>query len=154
MSIAYVLVGMPGSGKTAFREKLKLTSISTDDIIERHARSFGKTYSEVFHITIGNAEKEMWANLGQTVNDRLPFVVDRTNLTKKSRAKVLNRIPGYYTKIAIVFPSPDNILEILVDRAKATGKDIPMAAIKEMNDNFVYPAHDEGFDIIMEYKRS
>ena len=49
----YVLVGVPGSGKSTWVANQQWTEdcarVSTDEYVEMYAQSVGKTYTEVFH---------------------------------------------------------------------------------------------------------
>jgi glycopeptide antibiotics resistance protein len=49
----YVLIGVPGSGKSTWIKNQKWTDtcviVSTDEFVEEYAKSVGKTYSEVFN---------------------------------------------------------------------------------------------------------
>ena len=50
--VAYILIGLPGSGKSTWirnnQTKDDFVVISSDDEIEKYAKSQSKTYSEVF----------------------------------------------------------------------------------------------------------
>ena len=104
MTTALFLVGLPGSGKSTFRELCKGYLVaSSDDFIETQARSEGKTYNDVFKKYIEPATKHFNHMVSHAVAGKLPLIVDRTNLTISSRAKVLAKIPVNWTKIAVVF---------------------------------------------------
>lgn len=146
-----MLVGVPGSGKSTWRNKHynrandRTAIFSTDDIIEDIARQFGFTYSEVFKDAITLADKAAFKRLKKWVDCCDRIVIDRTNLTKKGRAKILNLIPDEFEKTAIVFPYPDDIEERLNSRV---GKVIPLKLVQDMYSKYEAPSLDEGFDFI------
>ena len=55
MATVYVLIGLPGSGKSTFRDKhiaanptIEFVTCSTDDLIEEFAAKEGITYDQAF----------------------------------------------------------------------------------------------------------
>lgn len=149
----YMLVGVPGSGKSTwvnqyvdFRSHDNLYIASTDDIIEGIALVDGKTYNEVFKDNIKAAEKQMYENVMDATSRDLDIIWDQTNLTRKSRAKKLIMIPDHYEKIGVLFPTPDDLWERLLNREGASGKSIPSHIIRSMIEMIEQPMLDEGFD--------
>lgn len=69
--VLWMLVGVPGSGKSTWIENADLeegrgrdtTVLSTDYFIECVAAIHGKTYNEVFHDTIKYANRKMYEDL-------------------------------------------------------------------------------------------
>lgn len=151
----YMLIGVPGSGKSTWYSKFvteatkgphNLSYISTDMIIDLVARSQGKTYDQVFQDNIKNAEKMMYESVVDAVQDGCDIVWDQTNLNRKSRAKKLIMIPDHYEKIAVYFPTPDDLEQRLANRP---GKTIPYHVMKSMLSSIEYPQMDEGFNKII-----
>lgn len=138
-----MLIGLPASGKSTYAENSGLTSsacwISTDNIIQDIADDYGFTYDEIFKDAIGLAEKVMWRSLEHAHNKGYDVVIDRTNLTRKSRARFIRFLTGYEFE-AVVFPTPENWEERLASR---TGKTIPQHILNTMK--LEYPTLDEGF---------
>lgn len=154
--VLYVLVGLPGCGKTTWRnfltdnntDKNLYITISTDDYIEEQALLENKTYSEVFKQHIENAEEACWTRAEIAFNAGLDVIWDRTNLTVKSRKRVLNIAPNDYVKIAVVFPLPPN--DVWQNRLmNRPGKVIPKEALDNMKALYVAPTVDEGFDYVL-----
>jgi predicted kinase len=150
----YMLIGVPGSGKsTWFSNYVKEVTkgphntalASSDMYIELLARSRGKTYNEVFQDVIKEAEKAMYESVMEAVADNADIVWDQTNLNRKTRAKKLIMIPDHYQKIAIYFPTPDDLDARLASRP---GKTIPEHVMKSMISSLEFPQYDEGFDVI------
>ena len=148
----YILVGPPGSGKTTWIEKEFHEGcfvVSTDNIIQDVAESDGKTYDEVFPKFIKVADRLMWEGFDDLVDGRYdPIIVDRTNMSVKSRQKFFDRLnqwhKGHGYKIhAVVFPKPEDAEH--TRRLNRPGKTIPPHVIQSMLASFEMPTLDEGF---------
>jgi predicted kinase len=151
--ILVVLVGIPGSGKTTWAKKTfgsgvyKERAISTDLYIEIKAEKLNKTYTELFTKYIKEAEKVMEAKFNGLVRKKKLIIWDQTNVTKKKRKKILNKIPNNYKTFVFVFDvDEDTVNERLEDRANETGKSIPITVMNTMRRSFTTPTKDEGFD--------
>ena len=146
----YMLIGIPGSGKSTWQKNSKAAMTaylaSTDQFIELYASINHKTYDEVFKDIIKSAEKDMYEMVMTAVKNDGDIVWDQTNLNRKTRAKKLIMIPDYYEKIAVVFPVPDDLDKRLANRP---GKTIPYHVMKNMIDSFEYPQMDEGINVIV-----
>lgn len=149
-----LLVGLPGSGKSTWVKSYLLTNpdyvvVSSDDIIDAYAKSVGKTYTEVFSEYMGNAEVEYNIRLSAAIREGKNIIVDRTNLSPKSRRKITSKVTKDYKKIAIVFNTPiEEIKERLIKRENETGKEIPDYVIVTMMNSYIEPSVDEGFSEI------
>jgi predicted kinase len=110
MKTAYILVGVPGSGKSTWIENQKSWAqdcaiISTDYHVEEYARSVGKTYSEVFEEYMPTAVRLMADNVVTARNYDFNIIWDQTSTTVASRAKKFRMLPDYQ-HIAVVFRTP------------------------------------------------
>jgi predicted kinase len=163
MATLYMLVGMPCSGKTHFREQYfdnEFHVLSTDRHIDRIAKLFDKSYNFCFKESIKLAEKIMYKDLDDIISwsktdhyYRQHVVWDQTNLTAKTRMKKLAPFKevGYRT-VAYVFPLPEEKeLERRLIRREQEGKVIPLDVWENMKNSFVYPTLEEGFDEIRDY---
>ena len=138
------LIGVPGSGKSTWFDKNQVgTLISSDDIIESIASEYEMTYNECFQDLIKFAEKAMWRNLELCAEDQEDVVIDRTNLTVKSRKRFMNFLKGY-TFEAVVFPTPEE-MEWRRRLNSRPGKTIPADVLASMSKNFEPPSEAEGF---------
>lgn len=152
-----VMVAIPGSGKSTFvnREKTPETFVfSTDDYIESRAKEQGKTYSDIFKDTIAQAEMYMNIGLQSALAKDKDVIIDRTNLNKKVRRRVLSQIKKNYEKVAVVIMPPSSKEEWMELNRRLAGrsdKQIPDRVIKSMFDSFEEPSLDEGFDKIEKY---
>jgi predicted kinase len=155
--IAIMAIGIPACGKSTFYQKLNdyfynsnngyIGYLSTDDFFEMLAEMTDSTYNDVFAIKgiYALAEKRLYKNLAKSVRAGEHMFWDQTNLTKKSRAQKLSKLPEDYLKVAIDFPIPVDITQRLASRP---GKSIPMSIIHNMMQSHQEPDADEGFDII------
>lgn len=148
MPTLYMLIGVPGSGKTTWIKNNKKDAVvlSTDDYIERAAEKHSKTYSEVFKDVIGFATDQMEKDLVQAVRNKQDIIWDQTNLTAKTRKAKLNKIPRDYNKVAVFFGVPSDLRDRLASRP---GKTIPEPVIISMINQLQPPTQEEGFDEIL-----
>jgi predicted kinase len=150
-------VGLPGSGKSteakSFIENPENAEIfaylSTDDIIEKFATQWGKTYDEVWAEHIAKAEALLQERLRFAVKDGVSILWDRTNLSVKSRRRVLSQIPASYDKVAVYFVIDEELRQQRL--LQRPGKTIPKHVDEQMQRSFVIPTKEEGFDRIVTF---
>lgn len=156
MATAFFLIGLPASGKSTYLNSLDLVDsvvLSSDNFIDQIAAEQGKTYSEVFVESISVADKMFKDAFYNAINENKNIYIDRTNLSVKSRRRLLSQLPKTYNKEAIVFEIDENERQRRANnRAKETGKFIPESVIETMKNSYVYPSKDEGFTKIVSYK--
>lgn len=143
-----MLSGLPGSGKSTFREFFSGGVIlSTDDILEDFAQRTGRTYDDVFADHIKEAEVKMQAAFRYALNQGDHIVIDRTNLSAKKRRGVLSNVPSEYRKVVIVFGLPnEEEWERRLD--SRPGKLGSRGFLNSMRENFQRPTLAEGWDMI------
>ena len=134
MSKVYMLIGVPGSGKSTWvnaQDWVKdCVLVSTDKLIELEAGRQGKTYNDVFKDYIDTATKLMNADVLEAVAEGKDIIWDQTNTGRKSRKAKLAMMPGYY-KIAVMFATPEK--EEWQRRINSRpGKMIPEGVLKAM----------------------
>lgn len=150
MNTAYILVGVPGSGKSTWVEKNKNFNTmiaSTDNYIEQHAQEQKKTYSDVFAEYIQIATCNMVEDVKYARKNDFDIIWDQTNTSVKARAKKLKMLPNY-KKIAVVFKTPDQT-ELARRLANRPGKHIPESVMVSMINSYVEPSVAEGFDEVI-----
>lgn len=139
-----VMIGLPGSGKSTYaRENYpEYTIISSDAILERIAKDLGKTYDDVFDKHIGMANHEFFNQLDSAIANGDDIVIDRTNLSKKSRARVLGplvklgKVADYHVTAVLVDPGLEVVRERLRNRKD---KKITPGVIYSMRHQFDAP---------------
>lgn len=147
MNKAYILVGVPGSGKSTWvqsQEWLKdCAYISTDKIVEAYAQEKGQTYNEVFQDFMPTAVDLMSDEVLLARAQKKDIIWDQTSTTISSRKKKFKMLPDYY-HIAVVFKTPDK--EELIRRLNSRpGKIIPESVVENMIANFEMPSENEGY---------
>lgn len=151
-----VLIGVPGSGKSTWSAKHKAASgkdydvVSSDAVLDRIASEKGLKYSDVFEDYIGLATSESKRKFDEAVTAGRNIIFDQTNVSKKKRKGILQKVPKHYRRVAVVFNTEDKEVERrLKARAEATGKHIPAFVMKDMYSRWEAPTRDEGFDLII-----
>jgi tRNA uridine 5-carbamoylmethylation protein Kti12 len=156
MNKFYVLVGVPGSGKTTWVNQQSFNTdhtvyVSSDMFVERYAQQVGKTYTEVFAEYMPRAIDEMMDAVFEALENRYDIIWDQTSTTRPSRRKKLKYVPEGYEKIAVVFPTPDPATH--KEWLKRPGKEIPEEIVQDMIARFEMPTLAEGFDKVIEVRR-
>lgn len=149
----YMLIGLPASGKTtwavdkAFSWNPPPYVLSMDQYIDYYANKHDMTYSEAFTKAAPWAEAKMKEDLNFVLDRKLDNVIwDQTNLSVKTRAKKLKKIPKTYRKVAVFFETPKDIEKRLASRP---GKTIPPLVFSQMSQAMQEPTLSEGFDEII-----
>lgn len=145
-----VMVGLPGVGKSTYRKKMitpGITVLSTDDIVEDMCFNAGLNYDQGFKLFIEDATKVFNRRLSSALQNNESIMIDRTNLSRKSRARLLARVPKSYKKYAYFFPTPEDA-EWKRRLSARPGKCIPQAVLDDMALSFEMPTIEEGFDAV------
>jgi predicted kinase len=147
----YMLVGVPGSGKSTWAKNQEFwmkdcAYISTDTYVEEWAKSVGETYTEVFEEYMPIAVAKMVDAVNAARDAGKDIIWDQTSTTIVSRAKKFRMLPEYYA-IAVVFriPGPEELQKRLASRP---GKVIPLEVLDDMIAKWQEPTEEEGFNEI------
>lgn len=139
MKYAYVMIGLPGIGKSTFVDKQKTFHVfSTDNRLMSYAESEGKTYNEVFD-RFGDAMADELAALNEVTKNEKQVLFDRTNMTKAARKKCLSWLPKGYSHQFCHFLPPQNEQDYQGWRARLAsraGKTIPESVLINMANSF------------------
>jgi predicted kinase len=146
------LIGPPASGKSTWVSSNKKNSIiiSRDDIVDKMRIPYGWSYAETFNHW--EFQKKVNEVLKNNINNALKsgknIIVDMTNMSKKSRSIILNKVPKEYVKNAVVFNvGKDELIKRLNKRERETGKYVSMDVVDKMIKSYEAPTHNE-FDNI------
>ena len=149
----YIMVGLPGIGKSSF-SKGKFR-ISSDDYIENAAKEASLTYDQIFKDAAKDADKWAKAQYEEALyRKEAEIYIDRTNMNEKSRAYWISRASNaqHYKIVCINFlsPSTKEETENLLKRSKRPGKTILEFVFTNMMNSYKKPTLAEGFDEIIE----
>lgn len=160
----FVMVGLPGSGKSTYLNFVDDPEFggdafiySTDTYIEKNAKIHGMSYDAAFKDFIEPATKHMNEMVALAIKRGYDVFWDQTNMASKKRIGILSRFPKNYRKVCIcrVLPRDEDEWKELdrriLERANRTGKMIPRDVIERMADSYVEPTLDEGFDEVRLY---
>ena len=139
MNKLYLMVGIPGSGKSAFIANTKevKTLIVSRDAIRFSMVDEGESYFK--------KEKEVFNTFINKINEGLKYgnvVADATHISTASRAKVLSRITEP-CKVIIMWMNTD-LETALAQNALREGRSVvPETAIRNMHESFEEPSFEE-----------
>lgn len=147
-----MLCGCPGSGKSTwaktYENNEKAIIISRDkirfELVSLEERYFSKE-TQVFNTFISDI------NYAIADNEHSIIIIDATHISKKSRAKVLNRLNLNNVILEAVAFHP-SLEECLKRNKQREGRArVPDFAIINMYKNYQKPEHIEGFDTITRF---
>jgi predicted kinase len=150
MPTAYILIGVPGSGKSTYIENVlkqeapNAVIAGTDLHIEQFAKENNQTYDSVFKEQFPIALDKMLTAVTEAIKNNQDIIWDQTSVAIDSRKKKFNMIPPNYKMVAVALPIPDNS-ELQRRLASRLGKTIPKEVVLSMIKSFTLPSLEEGF---------
>ncbi len=152
-----MLVGLPGSGKSAAAERLASVTrsqgrpceiIGTDVYLEAEAARRGLPYTTIFAEQRDLADAIMWRQAKEVIRRRISVIWDQTNLTVNGRRRRLCLFPRDYLCIAAVMPTANDKAR---ERNLARGPDraVPEDAFNRMRAEFRRPTEEEDFQMFL-----
>lgn len=140
MATLYVMVGLPGSGKSYWAKSFNCPIVSSDTI--RKELSGSEDDQSVNGQVFGIARYRVRDYLSKNIS----CVFDATNITRKDRKSILKLAPEGTTKIAVfVNTHIDKVYEQNASRSRV----VPTEVIEKMYNKLTPPSLSEGFDEII-----
>ena len=157
----YILVGPVGSGKSKARDEISLhpamkdcVVISTDDFVKEQCLFTGDPYDVAFaKMTRDQFTRYVARSVRNAVHARKSILVDRCNLTRKSRNQILKHVPPDYNTVAVVMEwDQEDILHRLHFDPDLMERNIPIHNVLNMFKVYQEPSDDE-CDIVLYRKQ-
>ena len=143
----YMLIGLPGSGKSTYAETLMekhpdALYLSSDKIREElyGDESIQGNPQEVF----GNLHHKMRKALGNNID----VIYDATNLSRKNRKKAVEIAKSANPTTIVHYIVVDTPLDECLCRNANRERKVPENVIVRMSEQFNFPQSDEGFSDI------
>jgi predicted kinase len=150
--IAYVLVGLPGSGKStwAAAHPERLPIASTDAFIEAYAARQQVSYAEAFRQFEAQAKLLFKQRLNELIASNAAFIWDQTNITARKRRAVYNKLSPTHRVIFVCFCVPIEVCIARVEaRQRQAGEVINRNLIKLWSAMVTFPVPGEPADGII-----
>lgn len=150
--IAFVLVGLPGSGKStwAAAHPERLPIASTDEFIESYAAQKKISYAQAFREYNLQAKLLLKDRLNSLIAQKASFIWDQTNITVRKRRAVYNKLHPTHRVVFVCFCVP---MEVCIARAeereRRTNEFINRRLIELWSTMTTFPTADEPNDGII-----
>jgi len=145
-SIVYLLVGLPGSGKSTWSKKYhpNLPIVSRDIIRHNLGYTSGPNEKAVLSSSQENrVTKEEYRIIDEYLRSKRDFIIDDTNLKKKYRTPLIETIKSAgYSVVGVVFNTP---LSVCIERRS---DQISPAVMKKLRNGMDILESDEVDEII------
>ena len=143
----YMMVGLPGSGKSTKAEQIKNefgAQVFSSDTLRKEKFGDEKVQKDAPAIF-----KELLNRCAASLNDCHTTVLDATNLSYKKRMEFLKgldkKVDKAFSKICILMATP---YEICCERNRSRERVVPDEAMKRMYCSFYTPSYFEGWNDI------
>lgn len=149
MANLFVMVGIPGSGKSTFL-KTYFRGRQSVRIVSRDAIRFSLVKpDEPYFLRENEVQQKFWREINKELAAGKDVFVDQTSISIASRKKLLKNIHGYNKCIAIFLNDSLDINLCLKRNEKREGRAfVPPEIIKNMATQLELPSPFEGFDMI------
>lgn len=150
MNKVYIMMGLPGAGKSTFLKKY--TVLRSDKIVSRDEIRFSLLKEgEDYFSHEEEVKKILWKTINNALIDGYNVFVDQTSLNKASRKLLLDHIHKNID-INIIFVDTPCFNCIQNNNTRiGTKAFVPTGVIRRMNQQLEPPTYDEGFKNIYTY---
>ena len=141
MNTLFVMVGIPGSGKSTYANTLGFKVVSTDSIREE---LFGDASDQRNGDVVFSTAFE---RLNEELKSGNSVVFDATNVRRDARERVLENCKNNYSKaVAVVM---NTSLGNCITRNDGRDRNVPVSVIRRMYHSFDPVTEDEKFDEVI-----
>lgn len=143
MAAVYILIGIPGAGKTTYAKSFLQDTVylGTDSI---RKELFGKELTLKGRKCVYDL---LFSRLHAALKQNQDVVIDCTNFSIKRRKGILSQIPKEYRRIAVFLNTP---LPVALQNNKRRKRHVPAIGIALMYLQLQRPRASEGFHEIIE----
>ena len=140
----YLMVGIPGSGKSTWASAQNNSYIISRDAIRKSLVGEDVNNEKYF-----SKEKEVFSTFINEINSAIAsskenIIIDATHTNPAGRKKVLSRLNLHHNLNLKIIVFPINLETALERNSKRTGfAKVPPEAIVQMYNNFITPHYDE-----------
>jgi len=140
---AYIMVGLPGSGKTTqinniLKNNSDIEILSIDEEIMK-LNKYSYTYDGAWSVKRQKvASNNIFNKMKDKINKKESFIIDATHISEKIRRRKLNAIPNNYEKIACLELAGKGFIENVMENRE--DKKVDMNIILDMVKDFSYPS--------------
>lgn len=143
----YIMIGLPGSGKSTFVAK----RFSKDDIIVCPDNFIGYTKENPW---TPKSAREAWENADLIIENALSnleknIILDATNVSPKRRRKYIKLAKKYDAKVYAIVCKTQKETCIKRNANRDKFREVPKSTIERMEKKFIMPTLDEGIDEII-----
>lgn len=139
----YMMVGLPGSGKSYVSKELGYRVVSSDDVRAEICNG---------NLDDKNNHEKVFAEIRRRIKDLLTSgqscILDATNLSRKRRKHFLSTLPANVTKVAVLVATE---IDLILLQNASRDHVVPEEAIMRYYKTLSVPRKDEGWDEIRVY---
>ena len=149
--IAYVLIGLPGSGKSSWAagHPDKLPIASTDSYLEKIAAEKNITYDQALKDYYDDAVADMKKQVAKHTKKPAPFIWDQINLKREKRLDIHEHLDATHRVVYVCFRVPmSECLRRQEERARNEAVDIERTQTLAQSASFPEPGKEPFYKVV------